>query len=206
MKKTLALAAFTALSPQAFAVITAKGIIAKKAATTSVWDTAALTREVGQAIDDTYTGRITIQFDMTVTAASSDYFALFLLMDGGIENLGMGSKWASGRWNTWNEAGTGGDENSSGSQAVVIGTAATFTLVIDYHAGADDVATLTGPGLSGAVLTKGDYSFDAVNFRKGEDGTVGITNISLAVTGEPEAAPEAILGLGGVTLILRRRK
>lgn len=207
MKKTITLAALTALTTPAFSAlilsdeigVTGGGVGQQYASSIEIL------AEVGQAVDNTYDGSITFEWTMTITTLEgngANSFALFELIDSGRESIGVGNYWNGTQYSTFNENGFGGVTESG--TALAANTPVTFLLEIDYNAGADDTAVLNGGGFTNLVLT-GDYSFTDVFARAGNSAnTASFTNGT--ITAVPEPSSTALLGLGGLSLILRRRK
>lgn len=94
-------------------------------------------------------------------------------------------------------------------------------LDITYNAGADDNVTFKVSDDGGATFhtttLTGDYSFDEFRFRSGHDSATAnnrwewsnvafATTQSEAIAAIPEPSSTALISLGGLALILRRRK
>ena len=66
--------------------------------------------------------------------------------------------------------------------------------------------SISGLGIAG-VTTAADLDYYLIQFAQEEDGLAGTTSIdNFSITAVPEPSSTALLGLGGLALIMRRRK
>lgn len=212
MKKVAILTTLGILSSPCYAaLVLTDALNVQQGSQPVIASSADIITEVGQALDDTYNGQITITWTMNYDAldggSASNTFAFIQFKSASNSDLtGIGNYWAGTQYSTWNEGGTGGDINRHDSGTVInINTPQEFTLVINFNAGADDTATLSGAGFSNTILNAGDYSFDSIVARGGNNSTqFDITNGSL--TAVPESSSTGLLGIAGIALIMRRRR
>ncbi len=203
-----ALAAFTT---PAFAAITATDVLNNVSAYTEVFSSAQILGEAGAAVDDSYAGTITLAFtinqDSWADAFANNDYTFFQLYNGGTatanERVGVGNYWTSTEWSTFRETTITINGTNSGT-SMTLNTPTSFTLEINYNAGADDVATINGGGFVNHMISD-DYSFDAVVVRNG-NGLNQADYTAMSMTAVPEPSSTALLGLGGLALILRRRR
>ena len=163
-------------------------------------------------IDDTFDGIVTYTFTTTFDAlqggGAADTFGGFQLYNGGVENLGVSDQWQSPNWSYYRAAGAAGGignlDNGSGTLAIAVGDPQTFNVAITFVAGANDTAVITWNG-NANTLPAGNYSFDNVHVRAGNDATqADFTNMSMTIV--PEPCTLALASLGLTALVRRRRK
>ena len=163
-------------------------------------------------IDDTFEGRIIFNFTLTYEIfPSGGTYASFELEDR-LQNtpIAIGNSWNSNNWDGFRIPDSQTPSLTTiafGSNAVVEGESQTFTMTIDYNAGALDTGTLIMGGDSTTYdIGDYDYSFERIRFRNGlSNNVVSATNMSVEVV--PEPATYALLS-GAFALVfvaLRRR-
>ena len=165
-------------------------------------------------IDDTFDGSIIFEFTITFDsypANNNTNFALFALKNANdvafsSSRISIGNFVNSDVWDA-NQGSLISDPFNFGNNQVVQGQSQSFTLTIDYNAGALDSATLIISGDSTTYgLPENNYSFDLIDFTSGFEGTsVSATNMSVSIV--PEPATYALLSgaLALVFVALRRR-
>jgi hypothetical protein len=147
---------------------------------------------------------VTLSFDYDVTAGDTLYVQLWGI-DGTYdatnshvvnhEVTGGGMYWSNQDTAVEAYALQGGGANPGAAMATLSGIG-TFSTTIN-------IADL---GVSG-VTTAGDFEYYMVGFARDIGATPGTTSIdNLSFTSVPEPSSTALLGLGGLALILRRRK
>ena len=163
-------------------------------------------------IDDTFDGRVTFNFTLTFDTYPADVtYASFELEDR-LQNtpIAIGNSWNS---NNWDGFRIPDPQTSSlttiafGSNAVVEGVSQTFTMTIDYNAGALDTGTLIMGGDSTTYdIGDYDYSFERIRFRNGSiNNVVSATNMSVEVIPEP-ATYALIFGVLALVFVPLRRR
>ena len=158
-------------------------------------------------IDDTFDGSITfeITFQLDVFPTGLDNYALFQLWNGQTEvPIGIGID-SSDIW-----LGYRFDDKANGlnigNTPIVGGQSQSFTLTIDYNAGALDTALIVVDGDSNVYnIGDYDYSFDIVALITGTDHAGSLTNITVSIVPEPETYALIFGALAFVFVALRRR-
>ena len=151
----------------------------------TIIDNLTLEGEVGQAVDDTYVGTITYQFNLEWTelanGTGASGFGALQLYQGGGERMGIGVSWTNTNWGCYQIPGTGDAnllDNTMSTVPLATGTPEPFLVVIEYVAGGDDTCTITFRGNDNVFV--GDFSFTEVRVRSGNTGqTANFTGISL---------------------------
>lgn len=190
--------------------------------TATLWDGGTSTVGGGSVA-----GSLVIAFEMTPldrapsggVGTPTNAFSGGQLYNNNGEKLALGNSWAA--W-AYSYFGSGsGDVNGGGNLLLSVNTPILGIMNITYNAGADDNVTIKvsddgGATYHTAALT-GDYSFDEFRLRSGHDSATANnrwewSNVAFA-TGEaeaiaavPEPSSTALLGLGGLVLMLRHRK
>ena len=158
----------------------------------------AITNEVGYVVDDTFDGEITFNWTMKWDAFAgvnaSNSWALFHFFSGKNRELsGLGNDSLPSQIGTFNEAGVGryNSRHQSGTE-IVAGKDYTFTLVVDYHAGAPDSAVLNGGGFVDQSLASGDWGFHHIRTRvsRGATNQVDFTKMLITSSGIGNIEPE----------------
>jgi hypothetical protein len=174
--------------------------------------------------DATDVGTLYFSFDVTVdnnageTGTGGFYAGLEFI--GTLDNLSIGNNWGSTQWGGYSFSG---DFNLQPATEIISGSSATIAGMIVLGAGADDdTVTLWLNPIAGAEvdqpasittnLSGADTPFSTVQVRSGNgDGQSTYSNIVFAtefsdVVSIPEPSSLALAALGGLALILRRRK
>ena len=155
-------------------------------------------------------------FDFTVDndageTGTGGLFAALQFDEGGSERLGVGNNWQSVNLSTF---GFGGDQDLAGPTPYVVGETYRIVVRIDYNSGGDDSAAVwIDPASEASVSTDlgtDNATFDTIRLRAGNDpGQVTFGNIVFATTFAEAVVPEpgslALLGLGGLFMLRRRR-
>ena len=118
------------------------------------------------------------------------------LYEGGNEQIFVGNPSAG----FWGVTG-GGISGANSSDSTVVATA-TFTYIFD--SGDWTFATTSGVSLAGTGTA--GLAFDELRIANGSGSDIHLDNISVDVSAVPEPSSSALIGLGGLSLILRRRK
>jgi len=137
----------------------------------TVIDPATLLAEVGQPVDDTFSGTIACSFTLEFTQLANDTgfegFAGLQFWQGGAERFGIGDNWASTDWSVF-QAPVGNQPLLDATDQAVplaLNDPKTFTVTIDFVAGGDDTITVHFDGRDN-VFT-GQLDFDQVRVRCG---------------------------------------
>ena len=163
-------------------------------------------------IDDTFDGRVTFNFTLTFDTYPADgTYASFELEDR-LQNtpIAIGNSWNSNNWDGFRIPDSQTSSLTTiafGSNAVVEGVSQTFTMTIDYNAGALDTGTLIMGGDSTTYdIGDYDYSFERIRFRNGSiNNVVSATNMSVEVIPEP-ATYALIFGVLALVFVPLRRR
>ena len=146
-------------------------------------------------IDDTFDGSITFEFTLTFHnyPNNNSTFAILAFKNSEFDDINLltsrisiGNFFSSDVWDA-NQGSVISDHFNFGNNPVVVGQSQSFTLTIDYYAGALDSATLIISGDSTTYgLPENHYSFDLIDFTSGFEGTnVSATNMSVSIVPEP---------------------
>jgi len=170
-------------------------------------------------IDDTFTGNVSITFDIDITTANETLAAAaanFTFFDAGTRILAVGNGWFTPNWSFWKARPDGAEYDllDSESNPVAIGDgfvgsdSTTLTVSIDFVAGGDDSGLVKfADDSASAALPVGDYTFDEL-MAGGYGPIVAYTNGTLTVTtAVPEPSALAmLLGLSGLAVAFLRRR
>ena len=162
-------------------------------------------------IDDTYDELVIFNFTITFNTYSTTNYSYggFYLVDPAFDSpIAIGNEWGSYNWNAFRSNSNNGVTGNIpiGTNAIVEGQPTTFTMTINYNAGALDTATLRMTGDNTTYdLGAHDYSFDRIRVRNGNDNMMSFTNMSFNVIPEPETYALIFGGLALGFVMLRRR-
>ena len=169
-------------------------------------------------IDDTFDGTLIIEFTLNIEVYPTTSFPNvgghttidFDNTNTGTSPLAVGfSSWVNNFWNTFriDSGGTSTAQNNLGTSSVIEGQDQTFTLTIDYNAGALDSGILEmGGNPFDYDIGDFDYSFDRISFRNGRaDNVSSMTNMSVSIVPEPATYALISGALAFVFVALRRR-
>ena len=221
MKKTTLIAMITAAAPFAQAAvlqtISGPDVASGGGQGNTLVDT---TNDTGNWIDDVNAGgTVFIGFDWTITnnageTGTGGFFAGLGVYNGGAERLLVGNQWNSLGYG----AGASGTGNETGiaytvGQTVRIVTELTIT---NDGSGKDTWRMGVDPGVGDQANHDAEHltwtidDFTKLTHRAGNDpGSATMENIVIAdafADAVPEPSSAALLGLGGLALIFRRRK
>lgn len=149
----------------------------------TIADAAAILAEVGAPVDDTYTGTLTFSVTVHIDALGggngSDGFTAFHYWLGETEKLGITAGWGSTNWGAFNYgAGTTEFDGGSGPVPLAVGAEESMVIMIDFVAGGDDTLTVSFRGEDN--IYTGDYSFDSIRTRSGNN-VADFTYMSMSV-------------------------
>lgn len=228
MKRTLAVLLFVFVL--GFAGDAYAAVVYMDASTTSV-DNQSVVVPAGISRDNTASD--TLYYCFTVTPDNSDfstenYFGGFEFYNGGTNTVSIGNNWTAFAWSYYGASSGEGDldslDNEPGQtyQLVDMSDAPVkFVLEVDYVAGGDDTMTVwlnpqsgvPAAAQPGALTTtlSGDFSFDAIQLRVGNDSQGwDFSGITIATQfSEVVAVPEPTMGFGlclALGMFVRRRR
>ena len=186
----------------------------------NLWDSGTSTVGGGSVSGDLF-----IAFEMTpldrgvnpnISNASSG-----ARLSGGGADLVFGNRSTAWAYSAWNGSNNNlGDIDGGGRIDPIKNTTVLGVMEFNFADSADDTLTLKVSGDDGVTwstrIFTGDYSFDGFNFESNYTSgdpndwkwsTAGFaTTQAEAISAVPEPSSAALLGLGGLALILRRRK
>ena len=149
--------------------------------------------------------RLTLTYDTVATGgtfftAGFAGVSLFVGGSGGSEPFFTGDP-GSGGAASWGVVGigAGGDQITADT---TVATSATF--VYTYDTGAWTFTTTSGINLAGTGTA--NLAIDTLRFANGGGGDIAVDNFAVDISAVPEPSSSALLGLGGIALMLRRRK
>lgn len=148
---------------------------------------------------------ITLSFDLIVNETQSGRGIGLLLTDSSAGESIFFGKQINGEYGAHSSIGSGGtlyaDTGASGTMALVA------TLTSD---GTDTFVSVSANGAAAGTgtISGTQFSFDSMSLNGYHQSTTtnGVDSIDLDVTTIPEPSSTALLGLGGLAFILRRRK
>lgn len=124
-------------------------------------------------------------------------FAGVSLYQGGVESIFTGDTGGDVFWGVV-ESGVGETISTDNTTA----TSATFTYT--YDDGSWTFTTTSGVNLSGTMASSMDL--DRLRIANGSGGDIAVDNLTIDISAVPEPSSTALLGLGGLAIMLRRRK
>lgn len=209
------------------------GVLSNAATSTTAITEGAVSQVVATSGLATDLTSLTLSFDYTVGATSTLKFALIgytanlqdgqtsgdILMNNGTANGALQNNTQAELRHGDINLFTGADMTQSITNDLIFaaGTSGSHSVTIDltnyaWHADEAAGASPTNtPGLSGSITSIADFDLVvlvAVNDLSTADGATVTTldNVMLTAEAVPEPSTTALLGLGGLALILRRRK
>ncbi|MBT8044701.1 MAG: PEP-CTERM sorting domain-containing protein [Verrucomicrobiae bacterium] len=174
--------------------------------------------------DSADSGTLYYSFDITIDnnvgeTGGGGFFTALQLYDGDSERIAIGNNWRSVNWSYFG----GGDGDLNGPVPYLIGQTVNIAARVDFNAGANDSITIWLNPVAGVAegsqalsattsVSDRNAQFNNIRLRAGNGtGATTFNNIIFAtefadVVAVPEPSSTALLCLGGLALILRRRR